>query len=49
MYRVVRHPETGEMATTDPKYACNLDNFIKTMPLAEGEKGFIASAPDNED
>jgi hypothetical protein len=25
---------------------CNLDNFIKTLPIQEGEPGFIESAPD---
>jgi hypothetical protein len=46
MYRVARHPATGEMATREPKYVCNLDNFIKTRPIQEGEPGFIESAPD---
>ena len=46
MYRVARHPATGEMATREPKYVCNLDNFIKTLPIQEGEPGFIESAPD---
>ena len=46
MYRVARHPATGAMATREPKYVCNLDNFIKTLPIQEGEPGFIESAPD---
>ena len=46
MYRVARHPATGAMATKEPKYVCNLDNFIKTLPIQEGEPGFIESAPD---
>ncbi|CAH0367536.1 unnamed protein product [Pelagomonas calceolata] len=46
MYRVARHPATGAMATKEPKYVCNLDNFIKTRPIQEGEPGFIESAPD---
>ena len=46
MYRVARHPATGAMATREPKYVCNLDNFIKTRPIQEGEPGFIESAPD---
>ena len=46
MYRVARHPATGAMATREPKYVCNLDNFIKTQPIKEGEPGFIESAPD---
>ena len=46
MYRVARHPATGEMVTREPKYVCNLDNFIKTKPIQEGEPGFIESAPD---
>ena len=41
-----RHPATGEMVTREPKYVCNLDNFIKTRPIQEGEPGFIESAPD---
>jgi hypothetical protein len=49
MYRVARHPETGQMATADPKFVCNLDNFIKTAPIKEGEPGYIMSAPDNAD
>ena len=46
MYRVARHPETGQMATSDPKFVCNLDNFIKTAPIQEGDPGYIMSAPD---
>ena len=46
MYRVARHPATGAMATREPKYVCNLDNFIKTLPIQAGEPGFIESAPD---
>ena len=46
MYRVARHPATGAMATREPKYVCNLDNFIKTRPIQAGEPGFIESAPD---
>jgi len=46
MYHVARHPATGEMATREPEYVCNLDNFIKTRLIQEGEPGSTESAPD---
>jgi hypothetical protein len=49
MYRAARHPETGQMATSYPKYICNLDNFIKTAPIEAGDPGYIVSAPDTDD
>lgn len=49
MYRIARHPESNQMASADPKFVCNLDNFIKTAPLKDGEPGFIMSSPDNPD
>jgi len=40
MYRMARHPETGELIKTDPTFINNLDNFVKVRPLKYGEPGF---------
>jgi len=44
MYRMVRHPETGELVKTTPQFVCNLDNFIKVVPLKPGEAGYTIGA-----
>lgn len=45
MYRMARHPETNDAATQEPRFVCNLDNFIKVKPIEPGEPGFVQSAP----
>lgn len=40
MYRMARHPETGELAVNAPKFVCNLDNFIRVEPVRKDEPGF---------
>jgi len=41
---MVRHPETGELVKTSPQFVCNLDNFIKVVPLKPGEAGYTIGA-----
>ena len=37
MYGPARHPGSGEMPKADPLWVCNMDNFVKTAPLSDGE------------
>ena len=46
MYRIAKHPETGDWAKAAPVFICNLDNFIKVAELQPDESGFLVGTKD---